>query len=389
MGGPSIGSMAVRYWFPALLAGSAALLLVTIASYASVGAPSARLLFWIGLGGEQNIGAWWSGMLLATAAFLVFDGCFDPVKSPIERRGWFALGCALLLLSFDEIASLHEYLTVLGYKYLAALGVVGLALAGYGMERLYRARVSKRTLFNLLVAFGLLASVPVHELLQHALEWSNALIYGFRAFFEEGTELVAMLLFISVGRRNSASLWRSSQTFLVTLVRGRLVSLTALLLMPLLVAATFVLPRPGGPADWLTATLFLACALLGARDAALRGDIEARALSLIGFYLVASAAANAVSFRWDPVVLGAAVNIRGSVFALLLLIAAAFLKTNDRPTRASGALLLAAATAASAIAWPSAQLLWCGLPAALALLMFAIESKKAADGNAVPLRASL
>jgi hypothetical protein len=388
MAGADAGSSTVHRWFFALIAGSAALLLITIASYALADEPYARLLFWLGLGGEQNIGAWWSGALLVVAAFLVFDGFFDSAKPVAERRGWLALGFALLLLSFDEIASLHEYLSALGFQYLAALGVVGLALASYGMERLYRARVNKRTMFSLVLAFGLLATVPIHEFFQHQLEWNDPLIYGVRAFFEEGTELLAMLIFVSVGRSNAVSLWRSSQDFVAALVRHRqLVSLTALALWPCLVAASFVMPRQGG-VDWLAVTLFLACAVLAARGAAVRGELEPRALTLILFYVAASAAANAVSFRWDPVLFGTAVNIRGIVFALLVLNGAMLLKANRRPVSMARAALVAAAIAASAIAWPSSQLLWCALPPAVALLMYGIESKQAARSKTAPLAAA-
>lgn len=365
-------------WFYALVAGSLALLLITIASYALADEPYARLLFWLGLGGEQNIGAWWSGMLLVVAAFLVFDGFFDAAKPVEERRGWLALGFALLLLSLDEVASLHEYLSRLSFTYLGLLGVVGLALASYGMARLYRARVTRRTWNSLLLAFGLLATVPIHELFQEQLEWNNPLIYGIRAFLEEGTEILAMLIFVSVGRANAATLWRSSRDFLFSLVhRRQLVSLTALALWPCVVAATFVMPRPGA-AHWLAATLCVACAMLAARGAAVRGELGPRVLSLILFFVAASAAANAVSVQWDPLLFGTAVNIRGIAVALLVLNGAALLKANGRSVKMSRAVLLAIVIGAGAIAWPSSQLLWCGLPPVLALLMYRVESRKAA-----------
>lgn len=389
MGRPIGGALSTRLWFSALLAVSAVLLLVTIASYALVDHPSvAGPLFWLGLGGENNIGAWWSGMLLALAAFLVFDGFFDPARGVPEQRGWLALGFALLLLSFDEIASLHEYLSTLGLKYLAALGVVGLALTSYGLEQLHRARVPARTLWLLLLAFGLLASVPIQEVLQHALEWDDQLIYGLRAFVEEGTEIVAMLIFVSLGRATSLSLLQGSQDFLVALVRRwRLVALTALLLWPVLTAGTFVLPYPGGPVDWLASTLFLACGLLAVRAAILGDGLDWRSLTLILFYVAASAAANAVKFEWDPVVFGAAVNMRGIVFALLLANAVAILKANRRRLKPSRAFPAAAAIVAAAVAWPSSQVLWCGLPAVLAIWLYRIESKTAEQRKTVPLQA--
>jgi hypothetical protein len=143
-----------------------------------------------------------------------------------------------------------------------------------------------------------------------------------------------------------------------------------------------VLSRPGATTDWLATTLFLACALLVARAAALRGALDTRELLLILFYVAASAAANAIPFTWDAVVFGTAVSVRGIAFAVLMLGATVLLEANDRPVRASRASLIVAAIAASATAWPSSQLLWCGLPPMLALLLFGIESKVAARGNA-------
>lgn len=372
----------MRLWFGALIAVSAALLLTTMASYALVDHRSvARVLFWLGLGGENNIGAWWSGMLLALAAFLAFDGVFDPSKPAAEQRGWLALGFALLLLSFDEVASLHEYLSGRGLRYLAVLGVIGLTLASYGMQQLYRARAPARVLFALLLAFGLLATVSLQELMQNRLQWNNQVVYGFRAFLEEGTEIVAMLIFVSVGRTTSTSLFRGSQDILAVLLRRRLVTSTAWLLWPFLLAATFVLPRPGGPADWLAATLFLACALLAVRAGALRADLDSRTLVLIAFYVAASAAAAAVSFRWDPPVLGTHVNLRGILFALLVVSAAAILRVNGRPLKPSRTFLAATAIAAGAVAWPSSQILWCGLPPLVAIWLYGIESKTAAQSR--------
>jgi len=384
----SAGAISIRLWFCVLLSVSTALLVITVLSYAVEQRSLKLVLFWFGLGGEANIGAWWSGMLLALAAFLAFDGFFDQSKPSAERRGWLALALALLLLSFDEIASLHESLAELGLGYLAVLGAVGLTLAAYGMLQLHRGRVPVRRLRSLLLAFGLLASVPIHEVIQHRLQWDNQLIYGLRACLEEGTEIVAMLIFVSVARTTSMSLLQASQDFLVALVRWRrLLALTALLLWPVLVAVTFALSRPGGPPAWLASTLFMACALLAVRAGMLRGELDPRSLALIVFYLAASAAANAVPFTWTPDVLGAAISLRGVVFAVLLVSAVAVLKANGRRLKAPRALLIAAVIGASAIVWPSSQILWCALPPALALWLYGIESKAAVAAQPAPATA--
>jgi hypothetical protein len=382
---PNFGAMSPRWWFLILVAISALLLTVTFFSYAVPGpAMLSRVLFWVGLGGENNIGAWWSGMLLALAAFFSFDGFFNPDKPLGERRGWLALGLALLLLSFDEIASLHESLSRLSLSALAVLGVVGLALAGYGMVQLHRAKVTRRVLIRLVFAFGLLATVPLHEAVQKMLEWPDPVVYGIRAVLEEGTEITAMLIFIAAMRSNSVSLLRASRDFLVAPVRRRrLVALSAALLWAPLTAATFVLRDPGGPADWLAALLLLLCALLATRGAVLHGTTDARSVSLILFYVAASAAANAISFEWTPALFGVAVSVRGASFAILVVAAVLLLRANQRRVNLARASLSAAVIAGSALVWPESQLLWCGLPPAFALWLYVLESKAAtAQGSA-------
>ncbi len=378
-----------RPWFLVLVAVSALLLVVTFIAYALAGTgPSVRLLFWIGLGGENNIGAWWSGMLLVLAGFFAFDGFTNPDKPVEERRGWLSLGLALLLLSFDELASLHEYLLRPNRAFLLALGVVGLVglfLAGYGMAQLQRAKVPARVIVPLLLAFFLLASVPLHEIVQKTREWPDPVVYGGRAVLEEGTEVVAMLLFVAVTHVNSAWLLRASRDFLVTPVQWRrLITATAAVLWAPLTAATFVLQNPGGPADWLAASLFLICALLATRAAVMRRKLDAQSVCLIMLYVAASAAANAVAFEWSPTVLGIPVSVRGAVFAMLLMGAVVLLRANQRRMDVPRTLLVAAAIAGSAIVWPTSQLLWCGLPPALALWLYSIESKAAALDSMIP-----
>jgi hypothetical protein len=234
----------------------------------------------------------------------------------------------------------------------------------------------------LLVGFALLTTVPLHEAVQHALEWQSPVMYGARALLEEGTEIAAMLLFVWVLRANSAAalrLWAGMFGFLAH--RRRLILIGAGALWPFLTAATFVLPYPGGPADWLAALLLLLCALLAIRTAVANGGVDARSMSLILFYVSASAAANAVGLGWDPVLLGLAVSVRGVALALEVAAAAVLLAANGRRVNVLRVLLIGAVIAASAVVWPASQLLWCGLPPLFALWSFSVESKGATVKN--------
>lgn len=366
-------------WLRILVVISVALLLVTFASYALEGSGAlSRLLFRFGLGGENNVGAWWSGMLLFLAAALAFDGYANRAKALRERRGWLALAAALLLLSFDEVASLHEYLANLGLGYLVPLGALGLALVGYALWQLRAAGVSARTLALLLAAFALLALVPLQEIVQHTYVWTDSRIYGLRAMVEEGTEILAMLLLIVATRPNSAALLAHAGEVLAV-ARWRTHWLAAgALLLPVLTAATFVLPYPGGPADWLGAVVLLACALSVVRSLLLEPERpSAGPWLLLGFYVMASAATNAVPLDWDPVVLGRPVGLRGVTFMLLCAAAVPVLRLGGRRM---GSVVPALATLAAGIGAmrPESQLLWCAAPPAIALWLYAVETRHAA-----------
>ena len=58
---------------------------------------------------ESNIPTWFSSFLLILGALSAFR-CAQHSLMVAEERGWLVIGCALLFLSCDEIAMLHEYL---------------------------------------------------------------------------------------------------------------------------------------------------------------------------------------------------------------------------------------------------------------------------------------
>jgi hypothetical protein len=194
-----------------ILAITLLLLAVTPVSYGLVGHGAlSGILFLLGFGGDGNIGAWWSGMLFLLSAVFALDRSVDVQRTATERRGWAALAAALALLSFDEVASMHEFLSGYDQLYLAPLGVLGLSLVGYALTNLRRAKVPLRTL---LIAFGLLATVPLQEFVQWNIEWNDPWVYGARALVEEGTEIAAVLLLLTVTSGGLLRLRVGSETF--------------------------------------------------------------------------------------------------------------------------------------------------------------------------------
>jgi hypothetical protein len=372
-------------WFGALVAISASLVAVTLLAYVFRGHGALTSgLFWLALSAEDNIGAWWSGMLCALAAAMAFDGHFDPYKPARERRGWCALAFALLLLSLTEVASLHRYLDSRNDGSLVIFAAVGLALAGYALLQLHRTALPSRRFALLLLGFGLLALVPFLE-----MRVRDPVLYGMRVSLEEGTEVLAMLVFIVAARDNSVYLYHASKKLFAIASQRRALLVAGAALLPVALAGTFVLPSPGGAANWLTAVLLLCCALLAARRTIAAGRIDARSVLLIGFYVAASAAANAVRVGWSFTVLSTPVSSRGFALAVLIVGAAGALRASGRPVSVPRLLLLAGAAAGSAAVWPTMPVLWHLLPPLCALWLYSIESQAASARGLAPARGVL
>jgi hypothetical protein len=353
--------------WPLVVGISLLLLLITFLSY-----PLARhgflsvILFSLGLGGERNVGAWWSGMLFVLAAVSAFDRAVGSRPARTEYRAWTALAAAFVLLSLDEVAGLHEWLGARGLIYLVPLGALGLALVGYSLTNLRRAKVP---LWTLLLGFALLATVPLQELLQNVREWTNPWAYGARAFVEEGTEVAAALLLIVGTKAGLSRLGASRPEPFASLAKfGGPLFWLSLGALPLVIIAAYELNLTG-PADWLGSALFLSCALLAISSM----QSHTAALPAAALYLLASVGANAVRPDWDPLVLSYSANLRGLFFAALLL-AAPLIVGPGRPwLERSIWLALGVVTLLGALFFPHPQVVWSTWPAAVALLCLFIE----------------
>ena len=368
-------------WAAGILGITFLLLAITPVSYGVIGHGTLSvILFLFGFGGDGNIGAWWSGMLFLLSAVFALDCSVDGQRTRTERRGWAGLAAALALLSFDEVATVHEFLSGYGYLYLAPLGVLGLSLVAYALTKLRRANVPLRTLF---VAFGLLATVPLQELVQWNIEWNNPWVYGARALVEEGTEIAAALLLLTFTSGGLLRLRVRSETFGALVSRGTPLLWAALVALPLAAAAAYALSWRG-PANWFGAALFLGCALLVARGAAMRREPLVLAAAA-GLYLLASVGSNFVSLNWDPPIFGYPVNLRGAFFGSLLL-AAPFVLAAGQPWGRQRLFWFApaACTLAAAVALPQPSVIWSSWPMTIALLCFFIELS-----GALRLRASV
>ena len=232
------------------------------------------------LTGENSIGSWWSGVLLLLASVLAMDGFVRKQgRSLRERTAWACLGLVLLILSLDEVGSLHErvgkYLPPYGWWALLPFVVLLAALATHGLSVLMNEKRGRTAAVLIATAFGMFALVAVQEELEHRTRWWGSLP-GLRAALEEGTEIAAMLLLLATisryasadpaGQQDSATRALS----LLDLYPRSIATVLALTAAPL---AYVTMHMPGAdpgtklglPANWLGSVAFLLAALVVVR----------------------------------------------------------------------------------------------------------------------------
>jgi hypothetical protein len=191
--------------------------------------PIKNLYTQVNLATENVVASWYSSMLLLLAA-LMAALCFGADRAGGRKKlagGWLIVSAVFLLLSFDEMGSLHERIGMLkilnpsgggalGWVAVLAIPIAGVTiyLAAFGWMRM-RAVPHALILFG--ISLALLAANPVMELIEmrHLREDSESSIRAHDRWIlaEEGAELfgfllfsLAMALYISSVNRASAGL---------------------------------------------------------------------------------------------------------------------------------------------------------------------------------------
>lgn len=230
-----------------------------------------RFLLRFNLGTENNLGAWWSGILLLLASVYAFDGYFAyKDRDASAGYGWITLSVILFLLSIDEIGSLHERILV-GNSWLAVLPFALVLVAGitYVIRSLWRNAEQRKIVFWIALGFCVLATVPVQEELGDRFQsWGD--YRSVRIMLEEGTELFAILILLKASMSSSYSVHRNGfapPVFQVLTVYHKYLLITALIAAPVFAYMTALLTDHfrGHPADWLAAGGFLFAGLVIAR----------------------------------------------------------------------------------------------------------------------------
>jgi hypothetical protein len=156
---------------------------------------------------ENNLAAWWSGVLLLMLAVHAYDARLASLNSsPHVERAWTILACILLFFSADEVGSIHERLSILGsnvgvgdWGLLIPLGAVLGAFLLRALHIFWKAGGEhRRRVWLLILGFGTLGSVAIQEVIEHAVEWGTGPGVWIRAVVEEGTELLGMIILLGV-----------------------------------------------------------------------------------------------------------------------------------------------------------------------------------------------
>src|SRR5918998_3455008 len=111
--------MAPSRWSPTAVRTVVALGVITVVLVAAFGfvlwfhwyvAPVRQLRNFLHVNGEVNLPTWWNATLLLGVAFCAFAARIQE-RDSARRRAWLLVAVAGLLMSMDEIASLHESLS--------------------------------------------------------------------------------------------------------------------------------------------------------------------------------------------------------------------------------------------------------------------------------------
>jgi hypothetical protein len=367
-----------------------------------------KLFFLSDLGSEDNLGAWFSSMLLlSTAAMALICFVADQNVARWLRAGWLLTAFVFAGLSFSEMGSIHErlpsYLNTLFdldyFVWVVWLGPMILAIpifmSGFAWLRLRRIPLA----FGLtLMGILLLSSIPVQEIVEVGI-LSKAMGEGWQRpilhlLLEEGTELAGMYCFLlafsvaayRLARRSQAgkpaitiTIGSSPWAFLIT------VGMAAAVLAIGTAAMSDFLPKDalsGTPTNWPPSAFAFSVGIvsffLSTRS---RPAVEKAALVATGLSLIAISAISAATR------IGILEEGRALAIALLLCGSLLFVIAGQRHHALSAILMFSALVVFVAPNWKAENhLLLCSVLIGCSLLLR--EGAYAADdigGNDNPL----
>lgn len=164
--------------------------------------------FWpLNLRDENNLAALFSSMLLLLLGLHAYDGAAaNRGSAPRAARAWSVLTLVLVLLSADELASLHERLPAdtHGQYWLWVLpfALAFIAMGAHALIRLFQEPRYRKASLMVFAGFLLFLLVAGQEELEWRLTWSEG-VKPIRAAVEDGTELLGMMLILAACMANT------------------------------------------------------------------------------------------------------------------------------------------------------------------------------------------
>jgi len=273
-----------KLWMYGLTAFSLFLVLATFLIMVGLNVPFLNLFRGqLHLGHENNVAAWFSGMLFFSAGVHAFDGFIENRGARVQAAiAWLIIAIILLGLSLDEVGSLHERadnnIAPLMYKTVPLLPIqTAIIVLVFGsMWSLWKYPEYRKQVVLFLIGCAVLATVHFQERLENVYGWGDVesrFLRGLRLAGEEGTELLGALIIIRSCLPNSQGIFarsghRTRPVFDLATYWSTPVTLVSLfLLVPgFTLFSAFIgeenTPR-GYPASWLAGVLFM-CAGIAA-----------------------------------------------------------------------------------------------------------------------------
>lgn len=264
-----------------------------------------RWLTTLDLTRENNCATWWSGMMLFLAGLHALDGyyLFRADRRAVSRA-WASLSAVLILLSADELGSVHERMQ--GTFHLGRIGsllpwaLVLVALLAPALTCLYREPDQRARIAAVVLGLGCFGLVVFLEVLEHLVSWEGWLV-AIRGATEEGIELLGMLLLLRGTMGNTQGVLRQRGTSVFPTfeaVGSAGPGFTAALLAAAPILAYVAPPVKdwrGGFGSWLASAVFLLAGIAAVFPCLREGTRIRRQQSALALLcLVASAGAVAI-----------------------------------------------------------------------------------------------
>jgi hypothetical protein len=218
------------------------------------------------LASENNTGSWWSGMLLLLTSIYMFDGyVLNRHQQPRAAQGWILLSMILMVLSADEISSIHERM----FNLLDAgiwvppvlFTVILFFMLVYALICLWSVDTQRGKAVLILLGFAMFAIVVIQEIIEGLFVWGPW--RALRAVIEEGSELLGIIILLRTSISNTGVPIAENSTEdyamldIICLLRLPIL-VVGFALAPILAYVTMQLSDParGHPADWFAAVAF-------------------------------------------------------------------------------------------------------------------------------------